>query len=155
MRELGRAFTIMTRVSCDSARVTTIRGSRSLNRFRPLRAWTEIAPAHEGDTIERVEFAGISADERVSLPEQRAALRFGRDRHVAAAGLLKRIETCRERQPRCRRVTRVGTIISLSNLCRAGFTAADGTSFQTHWYENLFTGQQVEPKVTIDRFGGR
>jgi hypothetical protein len=39
-------------------------------------------------------------------------------------------------------------------MSSSGFRAADGTTFATHWVENIFTGQQVESKVVIDVFGG-
>ncbi len=39
-----------------------------------------------------------------------------------------------------------------AKMSSSGFSAADGTAFQTHWYENLVSGSQVEAKVTIDAF---
>ncbi|MEQ9109156.1 MAG: RHS repeat-associated core domain-containing protein, partial [Rhodospirillaceae bacterium] len=33
-------------------------------------------------------------------------------------------------------------------------TAPDGSSFETHWYENSATGQRVEPKTIIDDYIG-
>jgi hypothetical protein len=38
-------------------------------------------------------------------------------------------------------------------MSSSGFRAADGTTFATHWVENIVTGQQVEAKVVIDVFG--
>jgi hypothetical protein len=40
-------------------------------------------------------------------------------------------------------------------MSSSGFRAADRTAFQTHWIENIMTGQQVEMKVTIDVLGGQ
>jgi hypothetical protein len=39
-------------------------------------------------------------------------------------------------------------------MTSSGFRAADGTTFATHWVENVITGAQAEPKVVIDVFGG-
>jgi RHS repeat-associated protein len=39
-------------------------------------------------------------------------------------------------------------------MSSSGFRAADGTTFATHWVENIVTGMKVEPKVVIDVFGG-
>ena len=47
-----------------------------------------------------------------------------------------------------------GNAADWAKMSSSGFTAADGTAFATHWVQNVMTGQQVEPKVVIDTFGG-
>jgi len=47
-----------------------------------------------------------------------------------------------------------GNSADWAKMSSSGFRAADGTTFATHWVENLVTGQQVEAKVVIDVFGG-
>lgn len=46
-----------------------------------------------------------------------------------------------------------GNAADWAKMSSSGFRAADGTTFATHWVENLVTGQQAEPKVVIDIFG--
>jgi RHS repeat-associated protein len=40
-----------------------------------------------------------------------------------------------------------------AKMTSSGFQAADGTTFATHWVQNVVTGDQVEAKVVIDIFG--
>ncbi len=48
-----------------------------------------------------------------------------------------------------------GSAADWAKMSSTGFKAADGTTFATHWVENLVTGEKVEPKVVIDIFGRR
>jgi RHS repeat-associated protein len=47
-----------------------------------------------------------------------------------------------------------GNAADWAKMSSSGFRAADGTTFATHWVENVVTGAQAEPKVVIDIFGG-
>ena len=123
-------------------------------------------PASVLTGTETVAVRGVLAVEEVAVAEALPAARFGaplakqlaseaqlaemaagQGQAIAGAGTRKLLRDANRLAQ-----TYGGMPWEWAKMSSTGFRAADGTAFQTHWYMNVVSGQQVEAKVTIDSF---
>jgi hypothetical protein len=90
---------------------------------------------------------GAPLAKQLASEAQLAEMAAGQGEAIAGAGTKKLLRDANRLAE-----THGGMPWEWSKMSSTGFKAADGTAFQTHWYKNVVTGQQVEAKVTIDAF---
>jgi hypothetical protein len=92
-------------------------------------------------------FGGAGLGKQLASEAQLAEMAAGEGSAIAGAGTTKVLRDA----PRLA-AEYGGNASEWAKMSSSGYTAADGTAFQTHWYESVQTGLRVEPKVTIDTF---
>ena len=112
-------------------------------------SWLGKAAAVEGVSVSPATRAGANLAKELASQGQLGEMAAGTGTPIAGVGTGKVFRDAARIAG-----TYGGSPADWVKMSSTGFRAADGTSFATHWVENVFTGQQVEEKVVVDVFKG-